>query len=435
MFYRHVPVVCKVFTAVLVASAFDGGHSHTLHAKISERAELQVERHSKDAFRSSKLIRRQASQAPPAVHAQHAAPVDVSNSSHAYCDCPPELTKYQCSLRLAPVFVEQIAAQLRPFADVRLTPELLDAETPLGTHNSAHDFIHITIHNGNVSFYPLRDPWKPSDVASNRLYGLLGLLNVYVQSFDLTELPEVDFIYNLGDWPAVSDSDPRPIFSMTHVRHGEVDSWSGINSGHGHLDILFPSPMFCYWPEEFNNVTGMAPYWEDKDHVLFWRGSNTGYGYRHALVSLGPSINATDLHFSACCCGDHNETCERYLRPWVQMEEQAAHKYMVDVDGHSFSTRFKNLLATNSLVFKQKSPYKEWYYDLFEPGVHYIQLERDLSDLSQKVQWAREHDSEARSMADLAKKAVLEHVTFDDALCYIHQLLTEYQKLVVLPQP
>ena len=50
-------------------------------------------------------------------------------------------------------------------------------------------------------------------------------------------------------------------------------------------------------------------------------------------------------------------------------KDQAAHKYMVDVDGHSFSTRFKNLLLTNSLVFKQASPYKEWYLIACSPDI------------------------------------------------------------------
>lgn len=441
MFDGHGPPVYTAVIAILSATIFHGGQSHTLRTKISELAELQIEQHSNDVLRGSNLIRRQASETPSAARPRrHGERADVSNSSHAYCDFPSELTKYQCGERLAPVFADQIAAQLRPFVDKRLTAEMLDAEIPLGAHNNMHDFIHITIHNGNVSFYPLRDPWKPSDVANNRLYGLLGLLNVYVQSFPLTELPEVDFVYNLGDWPAVPDSDPRPIFSMTRLRQAEVDTWSGIDAGYGHFDILFPSPMFCYWAEEFNNISGFSngffdspPSWEEKDNVVFWRGSNTGFGVRHALVSLGPSMDAADLYFSACIGGHRDETCERHLRPWVRMEDHAVHKYIVDVDGNSFSTRFKNLLLTNSLVFKQKSPYKEWYYDVLEPGVHYIEFERDLNDFGKKIQWAREHDSEAKGIADSAKTTVQSRVTFDDGLCYVHQLLIEYQKLFLFP--
>ena len=56
--------------------------------------------------------------------------------------------------------------------------------------------------------------------------------------------------------------------------------------------------------------------------------------------------------------------------------------------------RFPYLLAGDSLVLKQESPYYEHFYSKLEPWTHYVPMKRDLSDVVEKVQWARDHDEE-----------------------------------------
>ena len=45
---------------------------------------------------------------------------------------------------------------------------------------------------------------------------------------------------------------------------------------------------------------------------------------------------------------------------------------MLQLDGHTASWRFQFLLASHSLVLKQWSYYREYYYAGLEPGVHYL---------------------------------------------------------------
>ena len=70
------------------------------------------------------------------------------------------------------------------------------------------------------------------------------------------------------------------------------------------------------------------------------------------------------------------------------------YKYQLNVDGTVAAYRFPYLLAGNSLVLKQDSPFYEHFYSKLEPWTHYVPLKRDLSDVVEKVQWAREHDEE-----------------------------------------
>lgn len=56
--------------------------------------------------------------------------------------------------------------------------------------------------------------------------------------------------------------------------------------------------------------------------------------------------------------------------------------------------RLPYLLAGDAAVFKQDSDYYEHFYAELERNVHYIPIKHDLSDLLEKIQWARKHDDE-----------------------------------------
>ena len=71
-------------------------------------------------------------------------------------------------------------------------------------------------------------------------------------------------------------------------------------------------------------------------------------------------------------------------------------KYQVNLDGTVAAYRLPYLLASDSVVLKQESLYYEYFYKDLKPYEHYIPFKRDLSDLLEKIQWARDHDEEVR---------------------------------------
>lgn len=70
------------------------------------------------------------------------------------------------------------------------------------------------------------------------------------------------------------------------------------------------------------------------------------------------------------------------------------YKYQINLDGTVAAYRFPYLMGGNSVVLKQDSPYYEHFYKSLEPGKHYIPFKRDLSDLREKILWAKSHDEE-----------------------------------------
>jgi len=73
------------------------------------------------------------------------------------------------------------------------------------------------------------------------------------------------------------------------------------------------------------------------------------------------------------------------------------YKYQVSVDGTVAAYRLPYLLAGDSVVLKQNSPYYEFFYKQLRPYEHYIPVKADLSDLLDRIQWAKDHDSEVAS--------------------------------------
>ena len=72
------------------------------------------------------------------------------------------------------------------------------------------------------------------------------------------------------------------------------------------------------------------------------------------------------------------------------------------LDGHTVPDRLAFVLASHTAVLKQDSPRREAFHCMMEPYVHYVPVWRNLSNLVERVEWARAHDAEARQMAQRA---------------------------------
>lgn len=95
----------------------------------------------------------------------------------------------------------------------------------------------------------------------------------------------------------------------------------------------------------------------------------------------------------------------------------------MNLDGTVAAYRFPYLLVGDSLVFKQDSKYYEWFYKSLKPGVHYLQVNEDLSNLVGQVQWAMDNDEKARKIALEGQKFAREHLMPQDIFCYYAILL------------
>ena len=85
--------------------------------------------------------------------------------------------------------------------------------------------------------------------------------------------------------------------------------------------------------------------------------------------------------------------------PIVPMENFQKYVAIVDLDGHSWSSRFGRLLCYNSVILKVDPMYVDYFHfknnPALLPWVHYVPIKFDLSDLVETVTWVLDPRSEA----------------------------------------
>ncbi|KAJ6625152.1 glycosyl transferase family 90-domain-containing protein [Mycena sp. CBHHK59/15] len=109
-------------------------------------------------------------------------------------------------------------------------------------------------------------------------------------------------------------------------------------------------------------------------------------------------------------------------------EEVYKYKYLLDVDGNTFSGRYLGLLRSGSLVFKSTA-FEEYFNDWFLPYEHYIPVKPDLSDLLEKVEWAIAHEDEARLIQEAGTQFAQRVLTDAQNDCYFAAVLLEWARV------
>ncbi len=89
---------------------------------------------------------------------------------------------------------------------------------------------------------------------------------------------------------------------------------------------------------------------------------------------------------------------------WIDRYDMVNYKYILDIDGNSSTwdaTAWK--LNSGSVIFKTQSIWRQWFYDDYLPGVHYIEIKEDFSDLQEKFHWCENHQEECEIMINNCK--------------------------------
>ena len=170
--------------------------------------------------------------------------------------------------------------------------------------------------------------------------------------------------------------------------------------------------------------------WEKKTEKLFWRGRDSSRE-RLELVRMGK--RHPDLI-------DAGITAFFFFRD--EMEKLGGrtnhtvffdffnYKYQLCLDGTVAAYRLPYLLAGGSVVFKQESTYYEHFYKDLKPWQHFIPVKRDLSDLLERVKWAKDNDAEVRRIAENARNFVIQNLLPDHVLCYYGTFLQKWSELI-----
>ena len=198
-----------------------------------------------------------------------------------------------------------------------------------------------------------------------------------------------------------------PIFGYS----GQQDYW----------DIPFPN-----YDDVFDNKIGtIEEVWENKKSIAVFRGSSTGCGITSETnqrlklatmkdddLDVGITKYTSNLKFDPIEKLGIPQKVAPVVEP-IPLEKQSEYKYIIHVDGNVVAYRLLKSMLTKSLILRVKSDYIHWVDHILKPGIHYIEIKSDLSNLKSKLEWCKNHDDNCKQIANNAYELVRQILTKD----------------------
>lgn len=326
---------------------------------------------------------------------------------------------------------EQIKADLSDFSKEDLNPIRL--ETTFNYIPSGMLVVHFQIIDQKLY-------WKKNWEGQNdmdRVRKVCGMLNHLCKT---TKVANVDFLMTMHDGvlhplDQSGQSKYLPMFSFAKRQNVQA--------------ILFPDPLTENFVRRTRKHITLAKWvpkyqWRNKKEIAFWRGATTGgdftldnwYEMPRTKLSLLSAYypDQIDAGYTSLVAMPQ-VVKEEILKTlpivdWVNHKRHLKYKYLVIADGNTCTyPRYYLGLYSGSVVFKDESVDIQWFYKELKPYVHYIPVASDFSDLPEKVQWAKEHDKEAKKIAQNATAFINHNLKLKHIYAYIGELLNEYAKL------
>jgi len=174
---------------------------------------------------------------------------------------------------------------------------------------------------------------------------------------------------------------------------------------------------------------------------VFWRGSPTGYPIDDDHVQFMPrsmfnkqfaNRPGYDVAFLKEAIPPYANAKFMSSHKWdegVSREDFAKYKMIVSLDGHTASWGLIERLGIGSLLLVHESlkGYREFYYALLKPFVHYLPISFDFTNLDNIRRWVLttpEGDEHARGIAQEARNLIKQRMRPEDMWCYLYRMLT-----------
>ncbi|KAJ1333100.1 beta-1,2-xylosyltransferase [Microdochium nivale] len=254
-------------------------------------------------------------------------------------------------------------------------------------------------------------------------------------------------------------------------------------------EIIIPGAMYITDDPFYSGGKAHGPPWADKKDGIVWRGVGSGgrhkaenwsHFQRHRLVQMLNGTTVSGLEEEAATNGNPVARAPTFQMPSMQkydfprrrngevgawlsefadagfvdllcfpkddcayldehystvesipMAEQYKMKFIPDVDGNSFSARFRGLVSSTSLPLKA-TVYTEWHDDRLLPWLHFVPLDNTLQDLYGVLDYFTRDDNGDRAARFLAEEGTIwsaKVLRREDMVLYTWRLLLEFARV------
>ena len=167
--------------------------------------------------------------------------------------------------------------------------------------------------------------------------------------------------------------------------------------------------------------------WLSKENKMYWRGSTTGCRYENLkeLRSLKriqickKFIQTEDIDIKISRIiqnGINKSKIKKYLiKEKIYAKEVSEnkfrnYKYYPDIPGNSLAWGTITKYLAGSLIFKAEYKEQLYYYKLLKPWIHYIPVNKDFSDLEEKLLWSKTNITKSLEIAYSGYIIILEYL-------------------------
>jgi hypothetical protein len=271
------------------------------------------------------------------------------------------------------------------------------------------------------------------DAVSDQLWGDQGVCaiqNMLMVACERGEVGDCDFIINKRDSACVrldgcDAMNPMDPYQRPLPRPALVPVLS-LYTGDQFADIAMPLPSDWHRLSRgtFEGQKPLPPVprprevsWRDKQDCAIFRGSLTGAGghagtnQRIALLHMhdgehldlrgtGASQRLRRCPLEKSVVMPHYGHLDVGRRNFIPLaEQQERYRYTVTIDGHSGADRLAALAGGNQVVLKVAPPLHAlcpdtWASQRMHAWEHYLPVCRQMTDLRERLQWARQHPDE-----------------------------------------
>ncbi len=98
---------------------------------------------------------------------------------------------------------------------------------------------------------------------------------------------------------------------------------------------------------------------------------------------------------------------QEWLKPKMPLAEHLEYKFILCLEGNDVATNLKWVMSSNSVAVMPRPTCETWFMEgTLKPGVHYIEIASNYSDVEEKLNYYIEHPEEAEKIIDNAHKFV-----------------------------
>jgi hypothetical protein len=136
---------------------------------------------------------------------------------------------------------------------------------------------------------------------------------------------------------------------------------------------------------------------KDKKAMLVWRGRlHLDIRKERRLEFLQEFTNKTGFDIGHINKG---KAFSEFRKERMSIHDQLNFKYILSLEGVDVATNLKWIMSSNSLCFSQKLKFETWYMEgLLQPGIHYVEIADDFSDVEEKINYYEQHPEEAEKI-------------------------------------